>query len=68
MEFLQEAYNAILVNKDKVVRILEPENEYTAYAHGINGTGELVVQLEDGTEKNVYAGEVSVRGLYGYIR
>ncbi|MEE0884954.1 MAG: biotin--[acetyl-CoA-carboxylase] ligase [Faecalimonas sp.] len=68
LEFLQEAYNAILVNKDKVVRILEPENEYTAYAHGINGTGELVVQLEDGTEKNVYAGEVSVRGLYGYIR
>lgn len=68
LEFLQEAYNAILVNQNREVRILEPENEYTAYAHGINGTGELVVQLEDGTEKNVYAGEVSVRGLYGYIR
>lgn len=68
LEFLQEAYNAILVNKNREVRILEPENEYTAYAHGINGTGELVVQLEDGTEKNVYAGEVSVRGVNGYIR
>ncbi len=68
LEFLQEAYNAILVNKGREVRILEPDNEYTAYAHGINRTGELVVQLEDGTEKNVYAGEVSVRGLYGYIR
>jgi hypothetical protein len=26
-----------------------------------------VVRLEDGTERNVYAGGVSVRGLYGYI-
>ena len=68
LEFLQEAYNAILVNKDREVRILEPENDYTAYAHGINGNGELVVQLENGTEKNVYAGEVSVRGVCGYIR
>jgi BirA family biotin operon repressor/biotin-[acetyl-CoA-carboxylase] ligase len=67
LEFLQDAYNAILVNKNREVRILEPENEYTAYAYGINQNGELVVRLEDGTERNVYAGEVSVRGLYGYI-
>lgn len=67
LEFLQDAYNAILVNKNREVCILEPENEYTAYAYGINPNGELVVRLEDGTEKNVYAGEVSVRGLYGYI-
>lgn len=68
LEFLQEAYNSILVNKDREVCILEPGNEYTAYALGINEKGELMVQLEDGTEKNVYAGEVSVRGVYGYIR
>lgn len=67
LEFLQDAYNTILVNKNREVCILEPENEYTAYAYGINPNGELVVRLEDGTEKNVYAGEVSVRGLYGYI-
>ena len=67
LEFLQDAYNAILVNKNREVCILEPENEYTAYAYGINPNGELVVRLEDGTERNVYAGEVSVRGLYGYI-
>ena len=68
LEFLQDAYNAILVNKNREVRILEPGNEYTAYALGINEKGELMVRLQDGTEKNVYAGEVSVRGLYGYIR
>ena len=67
LEFLQEAYNSILVNKDREVCILEPRNEYTAYALGINEKGELMVQLEDGTEKNVYAGEVSVRGVCGYI-
>lgn len=67
LEFLQDAYNAILVNKNREVCILEPENEYTAYAYGINPNGELVVRLEDGTERNVYAGEVSVRGVSGYI-
>ena len=67
LEFLQDAYNAILVNKNREVCILEPKNEYKAYAYGINPNGELVVRLEDGTEKKVYAGEVSVRGLYGYI-
>lgn len=68
LSFLQEAYNSILVNREKEVRVLEPENEYMAYALGINRTGELVVRLEDDTERSVYAGEVSVRGIYGYIR
>ena len=30
-------------------------------------TGELIVELPDGEIKNVYAGEVSVRGIYGYV-
>lgn len=67
LAFMQEEYNSILVNRNKEVRVLEPENEYTAYALGINETGELVVRLEDGTERSVYAGEVSMRGIYGYI-
>lgn len=67
LKFLQEAYNAMLVNKDREVCILEPENEYMAYALGINEKGELLVRLEDDTVKQVYAGEVSVRGVYGYI-
>lgn len=67
LTFLQHEYNSILVNRKKEVCVLEPENAYTAYALGINSTGELVVRLEDGTERMVYAGEVSVRGVYGYI-
>ena len=29
--------------------------------------GQLLVEREDGTTESIYAGEVSVRGLYGYV-
>lgn len=64
---LAERYNALLVNKDREVRVLDPKGEYRGMARGINDTGELLVELEDGTVTPVYAGEVSVRGLYGYV-
>lgn len=67
LSFLREAYNNMLVNIDREVRVLEPGNEYTAYAQGINSEGELLVRMSDGEEKHVYAGEVSVRGIYGYV-
>ena len=63
----RSAYNRLLVNKDQEVKVLEPGNEYTARALGINDAGELIVRTEDGQEKTVYAGEVSVRGVYGYV-
>ena len=64
---LKDTYNRLLVNCRKDVRILEPGNEYEAIASGINDTGELIVTTEDGKEKAIYAGEVSVRGVYGYV-
>ena len=57
----------ILFNKNKEVLVLEPGNEYTAIAQGINSKGELLVLKEDGSKEAVYAGEVSVRGIYGYV-
>lgn len=68
LSFLQKVYNTMLVNAGKEVRVLEPGNEYMAYAQGINSRGELLVRTSEGEEKAVYAGEVSVRGIYGYIR
>lgn len=67
LSFLQDSYNDMLVNVGKEVRVLEPDNEYTAYAQGINAEGELLVRTAEGVEKAVYAGEVSVRGIYGYV-
>lgn len=64
---LREAYNELLVNRDCQVKIMEPGNQYEAYAYGINDAGELVVTTENGDVKNIFAGEVSVRGIYGYI-
>lgn len=67
LSFLREEYNCLLVNKGREVRVLEPGNEYTAYALGINDKGELLVRRNDGTVETVFAGEVSVRGVYGYV-
>lgn len=64
---LQEAYNQVLVNRDREVLVLEPGHEYEAHALGINEKGELIVRTRDGEEKHVFAGEVSVRGVYGYV-
>ena len=67
LSFLREEYNAWLVNQNRQVRVLEPQGEYEGVAKGITPTGELLVECGDGQVQKVYAGEVSVRGLYGYV-
>lgn len=67
MSGLMEKYSRFLVNRGREVLILEKGSEYRAVAEGINSQGELVVKKEDGTAANIRAGEVSVRGIYGYV-
>lgn len=67
LSFLQEDYNGMLINRNQEVLVLEPGNEYQAEALGINQLGELIVQKADESIETVFAGEVSVRGIYGYI-
>jgi BirA family biotin operon repressor/biotin-[acetyl-CoA-carboxylase] ligase len=67
LKFLQDDYNAILVNRDREVMVMEPGKEYLAKALGINEQGELLVQKEDGSTEVVFSGEVSVRGINGYV-
>lgn len=64
---VREQYDQMLLNRNQKVRVLEPGHEYEAMARGITPTGELIVRLPDGEEKEIYAGEVSVRGVYGYV-
>ena len=66
LSLLKEAYNARLVNMDAGVRVLDPRGEYEGIAKGINTEGELLVE-RNGETVRVYAGEVSVRGVYGYV-
>ena len=64
---LLERYSALLVNRDREVKVLGTKEQYRAYALGINSTGELIVRREDGSTEEIFAGEVSVRGVYGYV-
>jgi len=64
---LQEEYNACLINCDREVCVLDPKGAFRGIARGINSAGELLVEKPDGEVTCVYAGEVSVRGLYGYV-
>ncbi len=64
---LLERYNGMLAGKDGEVRVLDPKGEFRGISRGINSTGELLVEREDGAVEAVYAGEVSVRGIYGYV-
>ena len=64
---LRKEYEALLVNIGRTVCVLEPGNEYQGKALGINERGELLVEKENGQAEAVYAGEVSVRGVYGYV-
>lgn len=66
LSLLKEHYEDLLANKGREVRVLDPQKPYTGVAKGITPAGNLVVICEDGTEKEVSSGEVSVRGLYGY--
>ena len=64
---LRESYQRHLQGVGAEVRVLDPAGEYTGISHGINDQGELIVVKENGEKVQVYAGEVSVRGLYGYV-
>ena len=60
-------YNDLLVNRGREVLVLDPKGDIRGTAEGINAEGELLVRLKDGTGLEVRSGEVSVRGVYGYI-
>lgn len=67
LSLLIDEYNANLANMDNKVKILEPSGEYEGISKGINEFGELIVIDNEGNEKIVRSGEVSVRGIYGYV-
>lgn len=65
---LQDTYNEELLNMNEGVRVLDPKGEYTGVALGIDPGGQLLVKRDDtGEIVKVWSGEVSVRGIYGYV-
>lgn len=65
LSLLKDEYNEKLVHRNSDVRIIEEGQEKTVKALGINEKGELVV-VEQGQLRTILAGEISVRGIYGY--
>lgn len=67
LELIRDTYNERLVNRGREVKVLAPRDSYTGVSHGINAAGELIVELPDKELRHVMSGEVSVRGIYGYV-
>lgn len=66
MSGLKEEYERYLANLNERVRIEAQENSYEAIARGIDDRGQLIIEV-DGQQQIISTGEVSVRGIYGYI-
>lgn len=62
-----EAYRRDCVTLGKPARLLWTDGQVKAQALDIDGQFGLIVRLADGTLTTVRTGEVSVRGLYGYV-
>ena len=63
---LVREYAELLVNRNKSVRVLDPKEPFDGKAMGITPKGELIVDTWE-SRKLVSSGEVSVRGIYGYV-
>lgn len=70
LSLLQEDYNMRLVNRNREVQILDaahPEGGYRGRALGIDAMGGLLIERENHEIEAITSGEVSVRGVYGYV-
>lgn len=59
------AENCVTLGRE--VQIIRGDSVRPAFAEGIGPEAELLVRYPDGTREAVASGEVSVRGMYGYI-
>lgn len=57
--------NSALIGKE--IKIIEKGKETRARALSLNEDGKLIVQYKDGKVDELISGEISVRGLYGYV-
>lgn len=59
-------YDSYMVNRNQTVRVLDPNEPFEGKARGITARGELLVDTWE-SRRLVSSGEVSVRGIYGYV-
>lgn len=66
MSLLKEEYEKAFISMNKPVYIVKGENTVESIARGIDNDGALLAEI-DGKIEKIETGEVSVRGIYGYV-
>lgn len=66
LSYLKEEYNSHMINFGGEVIVEQGTEKYSAIATGIDDDGELLIERA-GVPGKVLSGEVSVRGVYGYV-
>lgn len=64
--FIQDEYNEALIHYNKIVKITGIKEEFEGMSLGINKEGNLLVK-KDEEILSLFSGEISVRGVNGYV-
>lgn len=64
---IMETYKSNCITLGKEIQVLRCDSVRSGIAMDLDADGGLCVQYPDGTQETVSSGEVSVRGMYGYI-
>ena len=63
---LKEEYQNFMINYGKMIVIEEKNQKSFVLLKGITDYGELIIE-RNGQEEQIVSGEISVRGVYGYV-
>jgi len=66
LSLLKAEYDRHLANKDKEIRMTDMKGTRQGIARGIDAQGCLIAEI-DGRTEHIMSGEVSVRGVLGYV-
>lgn len=66
IDFLLDEYKSKLAIMGKKVKVMGKQ-EIIGVVENVNSEGHLIISLEDGRIEEIISGEVSVRGLNGYV-
>ncbi len=66
-EAIRQTYEGLSATIGQPVQVIAPESSFTGVATGIGEQGALLVRRQDGRTETVLCGDVSVRGLMGYV-
>lgn len=66
-EQLMETYRQHCITLGKEIVVIQNDTQYAATALDVDQDGGLLVRFADGSEKIINFGEVSIRGMCGYV-